>query len=407
MAPAEDLEYGLIGRSGSLFQADLEDHAPDLAERIQGRRFLVVGGAGTVGQAVVKELLRYCPAAVHVVDISENALAELVRDIRSSPGEVRTDLQLFCVDAGDPEFSALVAAAGPYHHVLYLAALKHVRSEKDPFTLMRMVRVNVLDLLNTLAVTGSGGLLSFFSVSTDKASNPINAMGATKRAMESLLLVRAQGIPLTRVRLANVSFSSGSLPASFRERVIKRQPLAAPRDVRRYFITPTEAGQICLLATVLGADGDIFFPRRDAGLQMQSFVEMAERFLSSLGYRPRVCATEEEARGAVEECARRGEWPCWFTVTDTSGEKIEEEFVESSAWIDRDRFRGIGVIKTVNAPGPEHRAMLSARLETLLSSIRRCQSRGTWQRQELLEALHQAVPEFAHHETGRTLDAKM
>jgi FlaA1/EpsC-like NDP-sugar epimerase len=263
---------------------------------------------------------------LHVVDLSENNLAELVRDLRSSLGYIKGDFRAFALDCGGEEYDAMVAASGPYDYVLNFSALKHVRSEKDPFTLMRMVRVNVLNTDRIVRQAAAMNARKHFCVSTDKASNPVNMMGASKRIMEMFLMRRADEVPISTARFANVAFSDGSLPHSWTLRVGKRQPLAAPDDVRRYFVTDAEGALLCLMSTFFGGNRDVFFPKLSEKLHLERFSEIARRYLRSLGYEPYECATEEEARARVDELAARRRWPCYFFKSDTTGEKDFEEF---------------------------------------------------------------------------------
>ncbi len=352
----------LIGRDQALFDADLARHAALLAERVATGRFLVIGGAGSIGQAVVREIFKRQPQALHVVDISENNLVELVRDIRSTLGYIAGDFRTFAIDCGAVEFTALLRWAGGYDYVLNLSALKHVRSEKDPFTLMRMVEVNVLNTIATLDAAahpplpsppprggrGQEGARKYFCVSTDKAANPANMMGASKRIMEMFLMRASLELPISTARFANIAFSDGSLLHGFNQRFAKRQPFSAPNDVRRYFVTPQESGELCLLSCLLGENRDIFFPKLSEKLHLITFAEIARRYLRAQGYEPFECASEDEARARVTELVARRQWPCYCFASDTTGEKDFEEFYTERETLDMSRFESIGVIK--NAP---------------------------------------------------------
>jgi len=261
----------LIGRSEPLFAQDLGRYGPAMDDAIRPARFLVIGGAGSIGSAVVRELFARRPKALHVVDLSENNLAELVRDLRSSLGYIDGDFRTFALDCGSPEFDAMLAAHGPYNYVLNFSALKHVRSEKDPFTLMRMIRVNVLNTDQVALRAVEMGAKKYFCVSTDKASNPVTMMGASMRIMEMFLMRRAESIPVSTARFANVAFSDGSLPHSWRLRIAKRQPISAPDDVQRYFVTETEGAILCLMSTFLGNNRDIFFPKNKRKTSSRTF----------------------------------------------------------------------------------------------------------------------------------------
>jgi UDP-N-acetylglucosamine 4,6-dehydratase len=399
--PSADAEtLGLIGRESPLFAEDLGRLGPAMDEAIRGGRFLVVGGAGSIGSAVVRELFRRQPRVLHVVDISENNLAELVRDVRSSLGYIEGDFRTFAIDCGAVEFDAMVAAHGPYDYVLNFSALKHVRSEKDPFTLMRMIRVNVLNTDTIVRHAIEMGSRKHFCVSTDKASNPVNMMGASKRIMEMFLMRRAEQIPVSTARFANVAFSDGSLPHSWTQRISKRQPLAAPDDVRRYFVTDTEGAILCLMSTFFGNNRDIFFPKLSEKLHLEKFSEIARRYLRSIGYEPHECSSEEEARAKVDELARQRKWPCYFFQSDTTGEKDFEEFYTAEEQVDWQRFDDIGVV--TNDVGWDR-----ATLERFESAIQQMLESKQWNKAQLVDLFNQTLSRFSHRETFKYLDDRM
>lgn len=287
----------LIGRTGPLFSADIPRHEKTLSGLIASSRFLVIGGAGSIGSAVVREIFKRKPRLLHVADISENNLAELVRDIRSSLGYIDGGFAAFAIDCGSDIFDSFMRDGQGYDYVLNLSALKHVRSEKDPFTLMRMIDVNIFNTDKTIQQAEEKGAKKYFCVSTDKAANPVNMMGASKRVMEMFLMKRSLELPVSTARFANVAFSDGSLLYGFNRRMEKGQPLSAPDDVRRYFVTPQESGELCLMSCLLGENRDIFFPKLDYDLNLVTFSEIAGRYLTSMGYEPVQCETEDEARG--------------------------------------------------------------------------------------------------------------
>ena len=251
----------LIGRKKELFSNDMKRLEEELKDIVSSSSFLVIGGAGSIGQAVVKEIFKRLPNKLHVVDISENNLAELVRDIRSSYGYIDGEFSTFALDIGSFEYDAFINADGKYDYVLNLSALKHVRSEKDPYTLMRMINTNIFNTNKTIKQSIEKGAKKYFCVSTDKASNPINMMGASKRIMEMYLMRSSLDINISTARFANVAFSDGSLLHSFNQRIEKLQPIAAPDDVKRYFITHKESGELCLMSCIFGLNRDIFFPK--------------------------------------------------------------------------------------------------------------------------------------------------
>jgi nucleoside-diphosphate-sugar epimerase len=391
----------IIGREGNLFAADLERAQAELRTLVSGASFLVIGGAGSIGQALTREIFRRHPRRLHVVDVSENNLVELVRDLRSSLGYIDGDFRTLPLDCGGEEMAAFLASEPPYDYVLNLSALKHVRSEKDPFTLMRMVRVNVLNTERMLRYAVDRRVRAYFGVSTDKAVRPANAMGATKAAMELCMMRASSDVPVSSARFANVAFSDGSLLHGFLQRVAKRQPLSAPRDVRRYFITPEESGQLCLLSGLLGENRNVFFPKLGSDFRPIDFPGIAERTLAELGYGVHVCATEGEARARVEELAALRLWPCYFFDSDTTGEKDVEEFHGPGEALDLSRFESIGVVL-----GPEP-GRIGERLDRFLANAAALLRDGTWTRRGLLDGLEQLLPDFQHQETEKFLDARM
>ena len=390
----------LIGRERDLFAEDVQAHEPGLTDAVRGSRLLVVGGAGAIGQAVVKEIFKRDPKALHVVDLSENNLVELVRDVRSSLGYIPGDFRTFVLDCGSRSFDLFFEQQGPYDLVLNLSALKHVRSEKDPYSLMRMIEVNILNTDKLLRQAHKQQARKYFCVSTDKATNPVNMMGASKRIMELYLFAEHRGLPVSTARFANVAFSDGSLLHGFTRRLEKRQPITAPLDVRRYFLTRTEAGELCLLSALLGADRDIFFPRLSESLRLISFAEIAEKYLRDLGREPYACESEAEARARAGELIDKGRWPCYFHTTETTGEKDFEEFYTRDQILDMQRFREIGVIKN---PCDPHQASR----DHFRREIARIRDRGAWTREELIRLFQAVLPEFQHLETGKFLDDRM
>ncbi len=391
---------GLIGRAAPLFDSDILQLKDELLSLVKGSRFLVIGGAGSIGQAVTREIFKREPAVLHVVDISENNMVELVRDIRSTIGYGAGDFRTYAIDCGSREFEALFAAEGPYDYVLNLSALKHVRSEKDPFTLMRMLDVNIFNTVRTLRMARDGGAKKYFCVSTDKAANPVNLMGASKRIMEMFLMRESMTQPISMARFANVAFSDGSLLHGFNQRFAKRQPISAPNDVRRYFVTPQESGELCLLSCLLGENRDIFFPKLSEKLHLITFSEIAVRHLHHLGFEPYECATEDEARDRADELIAQKKWPCYFFKSDTTGEKDFEEFFTNKETMDMTRFESVGIIK--NAPRFDA-AMLQHFTDTLVT----IKATPRWDKAELVDLFNEMIPDFAHKETGKYLDGRM
>jgi FlaA1/EpsC-like NDP-sugar epimerase len=390
----------LIGRTTELFIADINQFQQELAEKVSSSSFLVLGGAGSIGQAVVKEIFKRNPKKLHVVDISENNLVEVVRNIRSSFGYINGDFQTFALDIGSIEYDAFIDNDGKYDYVLNLSALKHVRSEKDPYTLMRMIDVNVFNTDKTIEQSIAKGTKKYFCVSTDKAANPVNMMGASKRIMEMFLMLRSETIEISTARFANVAFSDGSLLHGFNQRIQKRQPIVAPNDIKRYFVTPKESGELCLMSCLIGDNRDIFFPKLSEELHLITFADIAVRYLKNLGFEPHLCASEDEARELAKTLPDQGQWPCLFTASDTTGEKDFEEFFTDKENLDMERFKNLGVIK--NEPIYD-----TAKLQYFEDSITQMKTRKQWTKQQIVELFHQMIPDFGHKETGKYLDGKM
>ena len=299
----------LIGRNKKLFTEDISLKDLELKQIVSTSKFLVLGGAGSIGQAVTKEIFKRDPLKLHVVDISENNLVELVRDIRSSFGYINGDFKTFALDIGSSEYDAFIKSDGQYDYILNLSALKHVRSEKDPFTLMRMINVNIFNTDKTIQQSIENKAKKYFCVSTDKAANPVNMMGASKRIMEMFLMRRSKQINISTARFANVAFSDGSLLHGFNQRIQKKQPIVAPNDIKRYFVVPQEAGELCLSSCLLGDNRDIFFPKLEESLHLISFADIAVKYLENLGYKPYLCQTEDEARTNIEKHIANKRWP--------------------------------------------------------------------------------------------------
>ena len=390
----------LIGRDEELFSNDVSSFEEMLLKIVTSSRFLIIGGAGSIGQAVCKEIFKRDPKALHVVDISENNMVELVRDVRSTVGYGTGEFKTFALDCGSVEFEALMVNEGPYDYVFNLSALKHVRSEKDPFTLMRMIMVNVYNTIRTLRLARDSGVKKYFCVSTDKAANPVNLMGASKRIMEMFLMRESLNQKISMARFANVAFSDGSLLHGFNQRFAKKQPFSAPNDVRRYFVTPQESGELCLLSGLLGENRDIFFPKLSEKLHLITFSEIAIRFLREHGYEPYECESEDEARDRAEELIAEKQWPCYFFKSDTTGEKDFEEFFTDNEDLDMDRFDTVGVIR--NQPDFDE-----VKLDEFIAGIDALRAKATWTKNDIVKLYFGLLPEFAHKETGKYLDQRM
>ena len=390
----------LIGRNAPLFEDDIHKYENKLSKIISDSSFLVLGGAGSIGQAVTKEIFKRKPLKLHVVDISENNMVELVRDIRSSFGYIDGDFQTFALDIGSLEYEAFIKTDGKYDYVLNLSALKHVRSEKDPFTLMRMIDVNVFNTDKTLLQSIENGTKKYFCVSTDKAANPVNMMGASKRIMEMFLMRRSKDIKISTARFANVAFSDGSLLHGFNQRIQKKQPIVAPNDVKRYFVTPQESGELCLMSCIFGENRDVFFPKLSEKLHLISFADIAVKYLEQLGYEPYLCENEEEARSLVNTLPDQKKWPCLFSGSDTTGEKDFEEFFTENEILDLEKFQNLGIIKN-------KLKFENEQLQLFEAAIARFRSSRCWTKDEIVDSFHKMIPDFGHKETGKYLDSKM
>lgn len=390
----------LIGREEEIFEKDILTYEDELSRIVSSSSFLVIGGAGSIGQAVTKEIFKRNPLKLHVVDISENNMVELVRDLRSSYGYIDGDFQTFALDIGSIEYDAFINMDGKYDYVLNLSALKHVRSEKDPFTLMRMIDVNVFNTEKTLQQSIENGTQKYFCVSTDKAANPVNMMGASKRIMEMYLMRKSQQIKISTARFANVAFSDGSLLHGFNQRILKKQPIVAPNDIKRYFVTPKESGELCLMSCIFGENRDVFFPKLSESLHLISFADIAVKYLAEIDFEPYLCETEEEARANVDSLIAQKKWPCLFTTSDTTGEKDFEEFFTDNEVLDMERFENLGVIKN-------EANFDSSKLENFTFKIATMKTDKKWCKEEIVALFHNMIPNFGHKETGKYLDSKM
>ena len=390
----------LIGRNSALFSEDVDNLEVKVSKKVKKARFLVIGAAGSIGQAVTREIFKRDPKALHVVDISENNMVELVRDLRSTIGYGNGEFKTFALDCGSIEFDALMKKEGPYDYVFNLSALKHVRSEKDPYTLMRMIMVNVFNTIKTLRLAKEMGAKKYFCVSTDKAANPVNMMGASKRIMEMFLMRESLTQEISMARFANVAFSDGSLLHGFNQRFAKKQPFSAPHDVRRYFVTFQESGELCLLSGLLGENRDIFFPKLSEKLHLITFSEIAVRYLRDRGYEPYECESEDEARDLTIDLLAKNRWPCYFFKSDTTGEKDFEEFFTNDEVLDMKRFKTLGIIK--NQPDFDE-----TKLNNFMDAIENLRNKGSWTKDDIVKLYFGVLPEFDYKDTGKYLDQKM
>lgn len=394
----------LIGRTNPLFIKDINDNEEQLSEIVKNSKFLVIGGAGTIGSAICKEIFIRKPKLLHVVDISENNMVELVRDIRSSVGYIEGEFATFALDCGSEIFKVFIEEQkkriGGYDYIFNTSALKHVRSEKDAYTLMRMIDTNIFNTCTTIQMAKEMGTKKYFCVSTDKATNPVNMMGASKTIMEYYLNYNSQDIKISTARFANVAFSDGSLLCGFNKRIEKNQPLSAPNDIRRYFVTPKEAGELCLMSCLLGDNRDIFFPKLDANLNLITFSSIAEKYLQQLGYETVQCKTEQEARERVTELKKEHKYPVYFFKSDTTGEKDFEEFYTDKETLVMNKFESVGIIK-------KELEYDLQKLEYFKNEIKKMKTKQSWTRKDLIDLFNEMIPNFNHKETGKFLDNKM
>lgn len=390
----------IIERDQSFFSEDLKDFDDGLRYEIEGKRIVVIGGAGSIGSSFIKAVLPYAPSQLLVVDINENGLTELVRDLRSSAEyKIPKDFRTYPIDFAGAVFEKLLHKERGFDIVANFAAHKHVRSEKDIFSIEAMIDNNVLKADKLLQYLKQYPPAHFFCVSTDKAANPVNIMGASKKIMEELVFSYANDFSVTSARFANVAFSNGSLLQGFIERLAKQQPLSAPSDVKRYFVSPEESGQLCMIACVLGRNGEIFFPKMKED-SMKTFSEIAEHFLRFIGYEPDYCNTEEEAKAKAALLSNSSsKYPVYFFQSDTSGEKSFEEFYIGDEDLDFDRYKSVGVINTNSLENIFDREILLELKQLFL--------KHDTDKRKVVDLLSSYIPTFEHAETGKNLDQKM
>ena len=391
----------VVMRQESMFRPDIEAHAQTLTDAISGKSVLVIGGAGSIGSSFVKAILPFKPKTLVVVDINENALAEQTRDLRSTNGMYIPDEFIsYPMDYASPSFKHMMDKRKGFDVVANFSAHKHVRSEKDIYSIEALLRNNVINAKKLLDILKTYPPKAYFCVSTDKAANPVNIMGASKRIMEDLIFCYSEYFPVKTARFANVAFSNGSLPAGFVERLGKHQPLSAPLDVKRYFVSLEESGQICMLSCFLGNNREIFFPKlREA--QMMTFDAIAENFLRAHGYEPLYCNSDDEAKDKMQALSVTDKsYPVHFAKSDTSGEKMYEEFFTDEESVDQNRFSSLGVVTDKALPS-------KGKLETLISSLDNAFEDPDLEKERIVTLLEDYLGNFEHIETGKSLDSKM
>lgn len=397
----EFVQEKMLHRKQSLFASDLKKHASEIADALYNKSVCVIGGAGSIGSSFVKEVLKHGqPRALIIIDLNENALAELTRDLRSTYGQyVPEDYRTYTLDFADPIFTRIFREEKGFDIVANFSAHKHVRSEKDKYSVQALIQNNDLKAKKLMDLLCEYPPRHFFCVSTDKAANPVNIMGASKRIMEDLVMAYSGRFKVTTARFANVAFSNGSLPDSWMHRLLLRQPLAAPADVMRYFVSMEEAGQICLMACLLGQSGEIFFPKLEES-QMRTFSEICDEFITEHAMQKRECGSEEEAKAMAASLPSDSRLcPVVYSRSDTTGEKAYEEFYVPGEKLDWERFSALGVIMAFPRRSLKEVEAFFARLENLFA--------GDFTKAEVVEAIRVFLPNFNHEEKGKNLDQKM
>ena len=397
---SEFIKQFITKRDNSFFEVDLINNKNKLIEEISGKSVLVIGGAGTIGSSFIKAILKFRPSELIVVDTNENGLTELTRTLRSDLNINVPDKYLtYPMSFSSKVFYKMLKSHGTFDIVANFAAHKHVRSEKDSFSIEAMIKNNVLDAKRFLDYLNVNKPSHFFCVSTDKAANPVNVMGASKKLMENVIMAYSKDLKITTARFANVAFSNGSLLYGYIERILQRQPITCPSDIKRFFVSPEESGEICLLTCILGDSGDIFFPKLNED-QMANFKEITLNFFKYLSREIKVCHSESEAKEAANSMDEYSPYPCYFFRTDTSGEKLYEEFYTNDDQINLNSFESIGVI--TNSKKPSY-AEIYATLEELNALF----DSAEYGKEDIINSINVLLPNFKHIETGKSLDQKM
>lgn len=389
-------------RSKSLFHQDLEKYNSEITKILLNKKILVIGGAGSIGSEFILQCLKFKVKSLSVIDINENALTELTRNLRNSNDILMPqDYSTYPIDYADPICKKIIKEHNGFDIIANFSAHKHVRSEKDVFSLEAMINNNVLKTWKFLKFLKTLPPEHYFSVSTDKAANPVNMMGASKKIMEDVIFSFSNRFSVKSARFANVAFSNGSLPAGFLNRIAQKQPLAAPTDIYRYFVSPPESGELCLLANTLGKNKEIFFPKLEK-TQMLTFTKIAEDLLKYYGYTPYYCKSEEEAKKFFlnnTDTKKTGLYPVFFTQSDTTGEKNEEEFVCKSEVPDLSRFHSIGVISNQDIK-------TEFEIDSMINRIDEC-IKSSACKQDIVELFQEYIPTFNHIERNKSLDTKL
>jgi FlaA1/EpsC-like NDP-sugar epimerase len=387
-------------REQSMFDIDIQQNHAELSLKIKDKAVLVIGGAGTIGSSYIKAILRFEPRKLVVVDTNENGLTELTRDLRSTPGQyIPSDYITYPMNFGEPVFKKMFLEQGPFEIVANFAAHKHVRSEKDHYSIEAMLDNNVFKAQEFLDFLCDHKPDHFFCVSTDKAANPVNVMGGSKKLMEEVIMAYSKDLHITTARFANVAFSNGSLLDGYIQRLFKRQAISCPADVKRFFVSPEESGQICMLACILGQSGEIFFPKLEDDEQVY-FKAITEDFFLAAGRQIRVCSSEEEARNTTLELTDKSPYPVYFFNSDTSGEKLYEEFYTEQDELDLSRFDSLGVI--TNA-----KCLPKLELQHAIKELKDVLAQEQYDKEQIVAVMKRHISDFEHIETGKNLDQKM
>lgn len=388
-------------RSQSMFKEDIDNNREELIKKIKGKTVLVIGGAGSIGSSFIRAILPFRPATLVVVDTNENALAELTRDLRSTKDMyMPKDYIPYPIDFASTVFEKMFRARGGFDIVANFSAHKHVRSEKDIYSVEALLQNNVLHAKKLLDLLSEYPPEEYFCVSTDKAANPVNIMGASKRIMEDVIFAYSDKFPVKTARFANVAFSNGSLPAGFLARIQKLQPLSAPTDVKRYFVSPEESGQICMLACMLGNNREIFFPKLEEE-QMMTFDKISTSLLIEHGYEALECKSDEEAIERAQELKNGSKiYPVHYSGSNTSGEKAYEEFYTDTETVDMNTLKALGIVKDKEVPDKE-------KIENLFNKLNNAFEKSDVTKEDIVVIMKEYLPDFEHIEMGKSLDSKM
>jgi FlaA1/EpsC-like NDP-sugar epimerase len=393
----------IIGRKQNLFLEDFNTNKNEIEREIKKSSFLIIGAAGSIGQAVSFEIFKRKPKKIHLIDISENNMVELVRNIRSSLGYIKGEFKTFEIDVGSIEFEKFYKNRS-YDYIFNFSALKHVRSEKDPYTLMRMLKVNILNPLKILKLSKNKKIKKFFNVSTDKASSPANMMGASKRLMEIGLISNKGKIPIIMSRFANVLFSDGSLLHGFKQRLLKNEPIASPKDIKRYFITSKESAYLCIISAIIGKGNEIYYPKINNKKNLISFYEIALKFIRQNNFIPKICKSEDEARNFIKSNIKKKSnkyWPCFFFKSNTTGEKIEEVFYSENDVVDNEKFKDIGIVKLTNNLNE------TKKLNKFLKEFSKIEKKINWKKDDISKIVKSALLDINYKDKKKYLSERM